>query len=211
MKTFRDLYLHLNGADINSLVKRFAKKCHPPWYRSTDKENDVELPEMKHFCFERKGETSLPSAVLFLFPKDDDSWYVSNIMPSGISELSYDQYNTILEDFLKAVVQPAIKGTQITAEITSNEISIGSLAGKEVEDALVRFSDLANKSTGNSHPLDRKRWFDFLVLANDSTSELPTDLVIQELVELGWSEERAYELGLQYELANDLLNYLRER
>lgn len=211
MKTFRDLYLYLNGADIDDLAEKLTQQCQPPWWRSPDKEADLGLSGGKPFCFERKDKADSPSAALFLFPKYNDVWYISNIVPINISELSHDQYNEVLEDFLKSIVQPVIERTKITVEITSSEITVGGVAGKEVEDALIRFSNLANKSTGSSHPLDRRRWFEFLILANDATTELHTDLVIRELIELGWSEERAYELGLQFEFANDLLTYFREQ
>ena len=106
---------------------------------------------------------------------------------------------------------PAIEGSSITADLTSNKISVGSVAGDEVEKALVRFSNLANKSTGSSHPLDRKRWLEFLILAHEAGSDLHADLIIRSLVELGWSEGKAIELGIEFEFAEDLLSYIQER
>lgn len=211
MKTFRDLYLRLNGVSIEEVTEKLTLHCHPPWLRCYDNEDGLELSGKKPYCFEREETAGAPSAALFLFEKDDDVWYVSNIVPASVSELSYDEYNEILEDFLESLVKPSIEGTVAEAEITSNEVSVRSVAGREVEAALVRFSKLANKSAGSSHPLDRQRWFEFLVLANQAHSNLNADLIIRALIELGWSEERAYELGLQFEFANDLLSYFQER
>ena len=85
------------------------------------------------------------------------------------------------------------------------------MAGVEVEDALKRFSSLANKSTGSSHPLDQKRGFEFLILAHNAHDKLDVNLVIYTLRELGWSEERAIELGLEFEFAESLLSDMQER
>ena len=136
---------------------------------------------------------------------------MSNIVPTEASELTYDQYNLALENFYENIVLPAIEGSAITADLTSNQISVGSVAGEDVEKALMRFSNLANKSTGSSHPLDRNRWFEFLILAHESESNLYADLIIRSLVELGWSDEKAIQLGIEFEFAKDLLSYMQER
>ncbi|GEM_PF-492264 len=211
MKTFRELYIHLHGTDADKFKEDLTGRCQAPWERREDKEEDAGYLGEMPLCFELTGDTSIPSALLFMFSTDGDSWYVSNIIPSEVSELDHNQYNIVLEHFLENVVRPAVDGSTIETEITSNEISVGSVAGDEVEEALVYFSTGANKSTGTSHPSDRKRWFEFLVLANEARSELNADLVIRALMELGWSEDGAYELGSQFERADGLLSYVQER
>lgn len=211
MKTFRDLYIQLNTVDIERFKDMLSQQCQHPWQRSTDKEGDLGLSGSKPLCFERNGADAEPSAALFLFPEDADIWYVSNIVPTDTGELSYDQYNDILESFFSDIVLPAIANTEVSAKMTDNVMSIESVAGKKVEEAFVRFSNLANKSTGSSHPSDRERWFEFLVLANEANTELHADLVIRALEELGWSEDGAYKLGSQFEFADGILSYLQER
>src|SRR3546814_3953965 len=41
--------------------------------------------------------------------------------------------------------------------------------------ALRRFSAAANKATGASHPLDQRRWFDFIISAHRSGKDIGTD------------------------------------
>ena len=41
--------------------------------------------------------------------------------------------------------------------------------------------------------------------------KLDVNLIIHTLRELGWSGERAYELGLQFEFAESLLSYVQEQ
>ncbi len=211
MKTFRDLYIHLNGVDIDTLSRELENLSKAPWIRRKDKEEELGGIEGRPICFEAKKGGAVSPSALFIFQKENETLWVSNIVPTEESELTYDQYNFALEHFYENIVLPAIEGTSITAELTSDQISIGSVAGEEVEKAIVRFSNLANKSTGSSHPLDRKRWLEFLVLAHEARSDLHSDIIIRTLVELGWSEEKAIELGIQFEFAEDLLSYIEER
>lgn len=211
MKTFRELYIHLNGVDAERLSNELERHSKAPWTRRKDKEEELGGAGEKPVCFESSKGYSVAPAALFLFPKEGETWWVSNIVPAEQNELSYDEYNFALENFYENIVLPAIEGSSISADLTSNEISIGSVAGVEAEQALVRFSNLANKSTGSSHPLDRKRWLEFLILAHESEADLHADLVIRALTELGWSEESAIELGIQFEFAEDLLSYMQER
>lgn len=163
-------------------------------------------------CFEAvKNDTIMPVA-LFLFPHSDaETWWVSNIVATGQNELTHDQYNDALISFNEQIIQPAIKDKPVTVKLTNDFITVGSVAGIEVEDALKRFSRLANKSTGTSHLLDQKRWLEFLTMAHHAHAKLDVNLIIHTLRELGWSEERAIELGLQFEFAESLLSYVREQ
>jgi len=211
MKTFRDLYIHLNGVDLEAFSNKLERQSKAPWIRRKDKEEELEGTGDRPICFEASKGSSVAPAALFIFPKEGETWWVSNIVPTEESELTYDQYNSALENFYENIVLPAIGESSITAELTSNQISVGGVAGDEVEKALVCFSNLANKSTGSSHPLDRKRWFEFLILAHEAESNLHADLIIHTLMELGWSEESAIELGIQFDFAEDLLSYMQER
>lgn len=211
MKTFRNLYINLNGVDVNAFAERLEKSSTKPWARRKDKEAELGGIEERPICFEAGRGFDVSPAALFIFPREGETLWVSNIVPTEESELTYDQYNFALERFYGDVVVPAICGTSITADLTSDQITIGSVAGDAAEKALKRFSNLANKSTGSSHPLDRERWLEFLVLAHEATSDLHADMVIRSLVELGWSEEAAIELGIQFEFAEDLLSYIQRR
>ena len=164
MKTFRDLYIHLNGVDLDTFLNKLELHSKEPWTRRKDKEEELEVTGDKPICFvATKGHCVEPSA-LFIFQKKFGTWWVSNIVPSEKNELSFDQYNQALENFYRNILMPAIEGTEINANLTSNEISVGSVAGAEIEKALTSFSNLANKSTGSSHPRDKDRWFKFLIL-----------------------------------------------
>lgn len=207
MKTFRDLYISLNGTDYQKLPILFGKYCSSPWSLSEDEENDPKLSGPQPFCYKSDGSSGIAPAGLYLFQKHPGTWYVANIIPTQAKKLNYIEYNAVLEHFFENIVEPAIAKSPIEAQITTDEISIKSVAGSDVEDALRHFSGLANKSTGSSHPYDRERWFDFLISAHKSHSQPDVDLVIRTLVEMGWAEDIAYELGLEYEFSSNLLSY----
>ena len=91
---------------------------------------------------------------------------------------------------------------------TESEKSIEKLAGEEVASALKKFSVAANRTTGHSHPMDSERWKDFVCLAHRFRSELGVEELVRWLRDdEGWSDDKAWELGLDYEYSMDLLKY----
>ncbi|HCR87409.1 MULTISPECIES: hypothetical protein [Psychrobacter] len=85
-----------------------------------------------------------------------------------------------------------------------------STFNSETKEALERFSRLANKSTLAGHPLDEERWFRFLYLVHKTHKQIDVELVIRSLKDLGWSDDDAYRLGLQFEFAQSLLSFVNE-
>jgi hypothetical protein len=73
-------------------------------------------------------------------------------------------------------------------------------------DALTRFSALANKSTGASHPYDRQRWFDFVIQAHLESSDLDSDFLERWLIESeDWPQDQASDLAIEYDRSRALL------
>lgn len=207
MKVFRDLIINLNGFKIDALVEIFTNKCGDHWRRALDREKDAGVLGEKAFSFEHIQGDGLERAGLSVFQKEGDIWYVPNIIPLDSSELSHCQYNKLLEDFLEKIVRPSIAGLVVTAELTNDELFLKDIVGEEIASLLHKFSVLANKSTGSSHPCDRNRWFDFLIAVQIKQVSLNTDLLIRTLEEEGWSEEKAHDLAIEYEFAIGLLDY----
>lgn len=207
MKVFRDLYIRLNGAKVEDLIEQFTAQCGDHWHRALDREKDAGSIGEKAFSFEHTAGDGLERAGLSLFQKEGDTWYVPNIIPLDRSELSHDQYNKILENFLDTIVRPSIAGLPVTAELTGDVLFLKDVVGEDVAALLRKFSVLANKSTGSSHPCDRNRWFDFLIAVQRKRIPLDSDLLIHSLVEDAWSEDRAHDLAIEYEFAIGLLDY----
>jgi hypothetical protein len=70
------------------------------------------------------------------------------------------------------------------------------------------FCDHANLNT--RHPLDRKRWYDFLLAAYREHSILRPDDLEAWLSDRGWSSEDAHDLALEYDFATALLGRAQE-
>jgi hypothetical protein len=207
MKVFRDLYIRLNGSKIEDLIEQFTARTGDHWNRALDREKDAGSMGEKAFSFEHTAGDGLERAGLSLFQKEGDTWYVPNIIPLDSSQLSRDQYNKILENFLDTIVSPSIAGLPVTAELSGDVVILKDVVGEDVAALLHKFSVLANKSTGSSHPCDRNRWFDFLIAVQRKRISLDTDLLINSLMEDGWSEDRAHDLAIEYEFAIGLLDY----
>jgi len=211
MKVFRDLFIKLNGVMVEDLVDQFTARCGDNWHRALDREQHAGSMGEKAFSFEHTAGDGLERAGLSLFQKEGDTWYVPNIVPLDSGQLSHDQYNKILENFLDTIVRPSIAGLSVTADLTGDILFLKDVVGDEVASLLHKFSVLANKSTGSAHPCDRNRWFDFLIAVQRKHISLNTDLLIHSLMEEGWSEDRAHDLAIEYEFAVGLLDYKEGR
>ena len=209
MKTFQDLYIHLNGFDMETLADLFTKQCNEFWTRAIDREKDAASIGEKAYCFERSEGGELRNAGLTLFEKIHDVWYVPNIVPIESGQLSYEEYNNLLTDFTNFIVKPVIEELTVSIELTKDQIFLEDITGEEIAGLLKTFSSLANKSTGSSHPLDKKRWFTFIYAVNKADVTVYTDILERTLVEQGWSEESSNKLAIEFELSQDLLNYVK--
>lgn len=207
MKTFRELYIRLNRFPMDDLAERMTKLCVGVWLRRLDREEDAASFGDVAYCFEYKPDNTLERAGLSLFQKESDLWHVPNIVPLEVGQLSVDQYNQILVKFCEDIVQPAIRDTPAIYQLTEDTVSVKDVAGEEVDTLLRRFSSVANKSTGSTHPMDRKRWFDFILKAYKAGGRVDTTLLVGTLLEQGWPTDAAHELAEEYELAMDLLKH----
>jgi len=211
MKIFQDLFIHLNGNTIESLIEECTKQCNEFWKRAVEREENASSLGEKAYCFEHSEGDGLRNAGLTLFEKENNTWYVPNIVPIKTGQLSHNEYNDLLNSFIDSIVKPVIIGSPVQIEITNNQIFLEDVVGIEATDKLKRFSILANMSTGSSHPMDKGRWFDFLFTVSNKGVELDTDLLMSSLIKQGWSEESAHELAIEFEFAQGLLDYAKGR
>ena len=210
MKIFQNLYIKLNGYDIESFVERLAKKNGGNWKRAFEREENAKYFGEKAFAFECAGENGLLNAVVTLYERNQGVWYVPNIIPIEYGQFTIDEYNKILIDFKSSLVDPAVMSTPIDVELTKDQIFLEDMVSKKAADALKRFSFAANKSTGHSHPLDERRWFEFLLATQESEKKPSPDLLKTILMEQGWSEEWAYDLASEFEYSEKLLDFAKE-
>lgn len=138
--------------------------------------------------------------------QEGSGYKVSNIVPRNVGELGITKYNAILRDFVARVAEPASRTGGFEIELSSSHQSLDDWLDADPAAALQRFSRLANKSTGAAHPMDRDRWYAFLIATHHASKRLDTDQLVRWLVEVErWSEDKAHELAIDYEFALGLL------
>ena len=208
MKKFQDLYIDLNGQSIEILIEQLTQNCGDNWRRAFEREENAKYFNEKAFAFEYIGN-ALPKAGLTVFEKEQGIWYVPNIVPVSPGQLSTNEYNKLLVNFKETLIEPGIRETSISIELTKDEVFIEDILGEDAANALKQFSVSANKSTGYSHPCDEKRWFRFLIAAQKSGKRLYSDILEATLIEQGWSEEWAYKLASQFEYSEELLDFIK--
>lgn len=207
LDVFQDL--HLRGPESASDALQQALKDHAvaPWRYAAEKVEQLRAmgEEGEALAFERAKTPGFEAAGLVLLAADD-GMEVVNIVPREVSELSYRAYNAILEDFASQVAAPAAASAGYRVELSSSTLSLEDELPPGVLEALRRFSALANKSTGASHPLDRDRWFDFIILAHRDGVSLDASTLGRWLSESeGWPEDGARDLAGEYERSRALL------
>lgn len=156
-------------------------------------------------AFERSATPGYEAAALVLVATSD-GMEVANIVPRETSELSHRAYNAVLEDFAITIARPAASGIGFRVEVSNSTKQLDDELPPEVAESLRRFSVLANKSTGASHPLDRDRWFDFIILAHRVNASLDASMLARWLSECdGWPDRVAHDLAGEYERSRALL------
>lgn len=177
---FQDLYLRGPTSAVAALRQALKDRATPPWRYATEKEEQLrELGEEGDaLAFERAVTPGFEAAGLVLIA-DDDGLKVANIVPRELSELTHRAYNAILADFASEVARPAAVDAGYSVVVSNSTLQLENVVSPAVAEALRRFSVLANKSTGASHPLDRDRWFDFILwlIARMRSSTPPCSLV----------------------------------
>lgn len=175
---FQDLYLRGPTSAVAALRQALKDRATPPWRYATEKEEQLrELGEEGDaLAFERAVTPGFEAAELVLIA-DDDGLKVANIVPRELSELTHRAYNAILADFASEVARPAAMDAGYSVVMSNSTLQLENMVSPAVAEALRRFSVLANKSTGASHPLDRDRWFDFILLAHRENAQLDASVL----------------------------------
>ncbi len=158
------------------------------------------------YLFVRQADAALPGALVAVAEAEVGRWHVTNVVPTESSELAYDEYNGILNEFCHRLVRPVADELGISVELTKPQVEPEDVLSAEAARLLRTFSASANKSTWGSHPSDQERWMQFLVVAHKDQSDFGADLLRRFLIEEGWSEDAATHLASEYEFARELLN-----
>ena len=209
MKQFKELDITGPDERLFALVDGVSANLPPHWHRDPESEarmNSHALSgEESIFSFARDAKDDDPPARLFLHHQPG-RLFVSNIVPRDPGHLGMRRYNEIVDEFAELLRAPLSADRELAIEVLDDDAAITDWLSTEAADLLSSFSNLANKSTRASHPLDYERWTRFLIQAHKERAVLDSTFLSRWLVEeLGWSEDGANELARDYALARDLL------
>lgn len=208
MKALRDLKLIGSASEQERLIDLIEQQFSNGWIRDREREAKLKSQSALNYIIFTCSETvSRPAAGLCFIADENGYLYVGNIVPQNVRELGIDSYNAILEEFLTQFIEPAAKRLDIQILTTCGERTINNAMSPEMSQLLKHFSAAANKSSGGTHPLDERRFFDFIVQAHNERALLDETELSGLLVDDGWSSEHAQKLSSNYRFGRDLLNH----
>lgn len=215
LEEFQDFFLRGPANGRPALRRALLDRVVAPWRHaeeiekelSKNRDNDADV-----LAFQREATEGLEAATLVLWPQSD-GYKVMNIVPREISELGYSRYNALLQDFERRIAAPAARQFGFQMETTAACQSLDDWLSPKAAETLRDFSKRANKATGSAHPLDRERWFQFLIEAHADHGQLDAERLVRWLVEVeGWGDDQANDLAIEYEFGLALLSeYDRRR
>ncbi len=213
MKVFQDLEILVPSSSRAEFIARIEDILKDGWSRDRKAEKQATgrgHEEFYYFICEEVGNRQ--ESLLALMPRSQQEMYVSNIVPRKTTKLNYDQYNEILREFCENFVKPVVEEMQLSVSLTQDDETLEDWISTDSAAKLKTFSDCANKSTGSAHPLDKDRWYEFIismVLNDDSLDSWSLKRWFVE--EEDWHEEIANELAIEYEQQVGLLRYYRAK
>lgn len=204
MKIFQEFQKSLNEHEVNEYISRINSHLPSDWKYDEERGRQMLIGDIRSFMYIYSGNR-FPKCIL-CFSYYDNRLKVSNIVPMEISQISMEQYNDILTEFVTKIIPEEM------ATLTSDELDPEKIMSADMLTTLHAFCSGANKSTGSGHPCDRKRWNQFIISAfrNGGEDKLHEDLLKRILVEkYHWNEEMAGELIHEYTSGLSLLDTYR--
>lgn len=203
MKTYIELKLFGSSIEQEKLIKLIEKQLSNGWVR--DRKREISRTGVGFVWFTYSEAKSRPSVGLAFTSHKDGYLWLCNIVSLESKSLNIDQYNSTLKEFLTCFIEPAAKALEIEVRKNPCELTIDNAMSPELAKLLRTFSDSGNKT--GLHPLDEKRFFDFIIKAHQEKSLLHESVLGELLVESGWPDDQALELSCNYRFGKDLLTY----
>ena len=205
MKVYADLVVRGTKARLEEFLAALERPLAAGWTRNLAREADIRTAALGNlYCFACTATDSRPACELWVATNSEGNLYVSNILAQEFSSLTHDQYYAILRDFYENCVRPAAATAGVETELGNPDPQLEDFVSAGTADLLRSFSALANRSM--LHPLDRKRWNEFLSAADREDARLPASMLQRWLIEEEkWPEDEAISLAIEYEHARDLL------
>ena len=212
MSRFKEMYIYCSEADARNFFLRLYGFLTAPSYNGQWSLYEKGMELMEGDCCFRKGlfacillndtQKQPYASVTLSYEEGKNYIWLCNIVPCQTTELSHAQYNEILDQFYREVVDPIRQ----TLDCTTTS---GTFTGSEIMTSgswklLSCFNALANQTS--LHPSDNKTWHRFVISVFHNDKDLDSTTLGRILhEELGWSEDKALQLVVRYEDEIDLL------
>lgn len=206
---FRELTVRGLYPALERLGDAIQEHLPSHWQRDKvkEQENASMFGDRSLLVFQRDGSGGLPASGVAMLIEGEKA-EVINIVPLEKSQLSVQEYNAVLVELTKSAIRPAAIALGIQCGLSDDQKPFTAWVSPAAGEALKRFSNLANHGTGSAHPLDRERWFAFLLHCHRDRCELDTDMLQRWLIEQGgWTVERTSDLVIEYEFGRSLLKF----
>lgn len=178
-----------------------------PWKRDRGAEASLKGAGDPFICYVRQDKQE--PLMAFAVERDGQSASVVNIVPRpGSDAISLAEANR-LEDELVEALRPLLPA-QVSIKQNARSKHLRDLVTPDTFNLLKNHS--ANKSTGNSHPNDRRRWLNFVAQAASEGLDDRDEhriLVRQALVGEGFSERVAEQISQDYTLQIEAMLFSR--
>ncbi|MBM7846662.1 hypothetical protein [Herpetosiphon giganteus] len=203
MDVYRDLKVYGTQKQLDNFISHLKSNLSAGWdFVKTSQDTDSTMYEFLY-----QGNKTLPSVKLWMTDHEADTLYVNNVLPIVGNELLQVDYNRIVENFYQTNVSPIATELGLQSILTPDQKTLDDWLSMDTAAKLRQFSNLANKS--GLHPLDQKRWFAFLVAVHQEHTEFNATILHHWLAENGWPEEQMWKLVLEYEFAQELLDFIK--
>ena len=220
MDIYKELFFKGKPSELKKFSIEINKFVSGNWIKVNPQNGTDEF-----LSFEYTGE-DVEKAELSIFIgnlEEKNEIMVTNIIPLKKGQLTIAEYNKVLERFYIDVIEPfKLENKYINiSELTSDKFDPLTMITEIALKKLKLFTRAANKSTGTSHPLDRKRWYDFICQTVEDNQVFDYQTLYRFLKdeeywgntddEYAWSEEWASKLAEDYVSAIDILTYYKNQ
>lgn len=209
IEKFRELYIKVDREDSDAFAAAVDAALSDGWVHAHKAEEDArrhDVPEAEWFYYVRDDREGREPVLLAIYRRDAETLYVSNVVPLARFRLTHEQYNGAVQEFSDKVLSRVKAKFSFAFMLSSDQVGLDLLMSPEAFEQLKQFSRTANKSTGSSHPSDRREWFAFLVTLHRTGHKVDADALVRWLTEEEkWPGEVAGKLGVEFEFGMGLL------
>lgn len=208
MKRYKDCkIISRDGLSVSQILEVVEAAARNKSYK-TERNSCLRIDDVVMVYFRKQD---LPySRIIISSSERDNSVYIVNVVPmpeSGVSHISIEDYNKILDIFRADVLDGLSEDGKFNIEETSEDYTIEDIIPKSYP-ALKRWLDGYPLS---GHPHDLHRWYDFVICLHRNEEQISLDTFGKYLKEAcKWDDETIDEWELKLESHLDLLEYYTE-